>query len=129
MDNMQKALQMSVAVLLFIIAATTAIFLYTNLMNNAERIMVISDSSSMSTERLDFSGESIIREIKKEEVAMTILDMENNASYVSEIIVNGQSFNTSMDLITEVSEWMPAGEPTYNSIYNSNTKTLIYNSL
>ena len=129
MDNIQKALQMSVAVLLFIIAATTAIFLYTNLMNNAERIMVISDSSSMSTERLDFSGESIIREIKKEEVAMTILDMENNASYVSEIIVNGQSFNTSMDLITEVSEWMPAGEPTYNSTYNSNTKTLIYNSL
>lgn len=87
MDNSQKALQMAFAAFLFVIAATTAIFLYTTLMTNAKQIMVISDNNNMSAEYVDYTNESSKRYISKDEIVMTILDIENNKSYIDKIIV------------------------------------------
>lgn len=96
MDNSQKALQMAFAAFLFVIAASTAIFLYTTLMTNAKQIMVISDNNNMSAEYVDYTDESSKRYISKAEIVMTILDIENNKSYITEVSVDGYTFKSDI---------------------------------
>ncbi|MBR4110901.1 MAG: hypothetical protein IKK43_04370 [Clostridia bacterium] len=85
MDNSQKAIQMAFAVFFFVIATTTAIFLYTNLIENAEAILLISDRARMSAENALADDISYKRYITRDEVIMTILDIENNKSYLDKI--------------------------------------------
>ena len=129
MDNSQKALQMAFAAFLFVIAATTAIFLYTTLIINAERIMVISDNNNMSAEYVDFGYTDYTRYIDKDEVIMTILDIENNKSYIDKIIVDGFTFNstdTQEHIRVDLKSWLITASSTYTSTYNVQNKTLKY---
>lgn len=129
MDNSQKALQMAFAAFLFVIAATTAIFLYTTLMTNAKQIMVISDNNNMSAEYVDYTNESSKRYISKDEIVMTILDIENNKSYIDKIIVKNEdveyTFTSDMkDLNSELNAISSTGK--YRSTYDDTNKILKY---
>ncbi len=137
MDNSQKALQMAFAAFLFVIAASTAIFLYTTLMTNAKQIMVISDNNNMSAEYVDYTSESSKRYISRDEIVMTILDIENNKSYIDEIIVEknkdvNYTFTSDMkDLNGELKKLLSTISSTdkYESTYKvskENYKTLTY---
>lgn len=129
MDNSQKALQMAFAAFLFVIAATTAIFLYTTLMTNAKQIMVISDNNNMSAEYVDYTNESSKRYISKDEIVMTILDIENNKSYIDKIIVKNEdseyTFTSDMkDLNSSLNAISATGK--YRSTYDDTNKILKY---
>lgn len=129
MDNSQKALQMAFAAFLFVIAATTAIFLYTTLMTNAKQIMVISDNNNMSAEYVDYTNESSKRYISKDEIVMTILDIENNKSYIDKIIVKNEdseyTFTSDMkDLNSKLNTISSTGK--YRSTYDDTNKILKY---
>lgn len=129
MDNSQKAIQMAFAAFLFVIAATTAIFLYTTLINNAKRIMVISDNNNMSAEYVDFEYSDYTRYINKDEVIMTILDIENNTSYIDKITVDGFTFNSTdsqEDIRSDLESWLISSSSTYTSTYDIQNKTLKY---
>lgn len=123
MDNSQKALQMAFAAFLFVIAATTAIFLYTTLMTNAKQIMVISDNNNMSAEYVDYQNSSSKRYILKDEIVMTILDIENNKSYIDKIEVDGYTFPGA-----KLSNWLNTVTATdrYRSTYDDTNKILKY---
>ncbi len=87
MENFQKALQMAAAVFLFVIAATTSVFLYSTLITNTEKIIVISDNNRTSSEYAIPEDGDYSRKITRDEIIMTILDFENNTSYYNKIIV------------------------------------------
>lgn len=131
MDNSQKALQMAFAAFLFVIAATTAIFLYTKLMSNAKRIMTFSDNNHTFAEYVDFENvTSYDRVINRDEIVMTILDIENNTSYINEIRVGTYKFrqtDTQEDIKSDLVSWLnSSGGSTYRSTYDEENKILIY---
>lgn len=133
MDNSQKAIQMAFAVFLFVIAATTAIFLYTTLIENTDNILLISDRNRSSTENILNAPEDSSREIKKEEVIMTILDIENNKSYFEKIEIRDNSWNLLYEFATNDEDNISKLKMYVNSsiiigdiIYDEENKILIY---
>lgn len=107
MDNAQKALQMAFAVFLFIIAATTAIFLYSVLMENSQEILRYSDNMDMTAETVLYGEEkTAVRTLDKasqQEVVMAVLDIDNNKSYIDSIVVSNdpgveKTYTTSLNL-------------------------------
>lgn len=128
MENGQKALQMAFAAFLFVIAATTAIFLYTTLINNAKRIMVISDNNNMSAEYVDYTTNDFTRYISKDEIVMTILDIENNKSYIEKIVVINNNTTSTFDSSNtkKLSSWLTSASKSYTSSYDEKNKILKY---
>lgn len=87
MDNLSKALYMATGLLLFIMAMTSSIILYNQIIEYANASLVISDMGN----RAEFaSSEEYIetkRTITRAEVITSI--MQKDSLYVDEILVNG----------------------------------------
>ena len=133
MDNSQKAIQMAFAVFFFVIAASTAIFLYTSLIENTDNILLISDRNRSSTENILNAPEDSTRAINKEEVIMTILDIENNTSYLEKIVIRDSSGNLLYDFVPNDEHNMSNLKLYINSniiigdlTYDNEDKTLTY---
>lgn len=99
MDNFQKALHLAAGVFLFVIAASVSIILYTGLIDNTKKIIIASDTNRNSAEYVTDSAD-IAREIKKDEIILTILNIENNKSYIKKLIVNDKN-NTPHEFLSE----------------------------
>ncbi|MBQ9267761.1 MAG: hypothetical protein IJ217_05775 [Clostridia bacterium] len=145
MDNFQKALQMAAAAFMFVIAATVTIRLYSSLIQNTERIIVASDINNMASEYAIMEDRDYTRKIKKDEIIMTVLDIENNRSYLDSVEIiasNGSSFtftvagegeyvdgNISRNTQKELNSWLAMDRDkasTYTASYDDRTKTLVY---
>lgn len=135
MDNFQKALQMAFAVFLFVIAATTAIFLYTKLNENTDMILLISDRNRSSAETAStMLGDDSIRYATKAEVIMTILDIDNNKSYLNEIeiLTSGGASVHTYEVNNGENNLRNIGKINsefYSKRYDDSDKTLTYTAI
>lgn len=76
MDDIGKAIIMSVQVLMFVLASTVAVFLYNKLTNNADEIFLASNFSNQEDSISDIELADSTRDATQAEVIMAILDLK-----------------------------------------------------
>ena len=140
MDDIGKAVIMAGQVLMFVFAATIAIFLYNKLTNNVEQVMLANNYSNRGDAIVDIERVDATRTATKEEIVMAILDLKDkfektgDESYAVE--ANGTTFRYSSG-DDSINTWkydsfnlrsnlmsIPSGD--YELTYDSTGKILIY---
>ena len=91
MDNMGKALHMATGLLLFIIAMTSSILLYSQIIDFANTSLVISDMGNRAESMM--IDESPTREIREAEIIMSVIHI--NTLSVDEIRVTASGSTTT----------------------------------
>lgn len=147
MNDIGKAVIMAGQVLMFVFAATIAIFLYNKLTNSVEEVMLANNYSNRGDAIVDVE-ENTTRTATKEEIIMAILDLKDKFEKTGDesyaVVVNGrnytyssgddsisiggykESFDTfALRSILISDTYIPSGD--YELTYNSTGKTLIYN--
>lgn len=77
MEDVGKALIMAAQVLMFVVASTVSIYLYSTLTNNVDEIMLANNYSNRGDAIVDIESADNARIAKKEEVIMAILDLKD----------------------------------------------------
>lgn len=80
MDDVGKAFVMVSHILLFIIACTVSITLYSKITNNIDEILLTSDYSNQGDSIIGTDEERKIREVSPAEVILAVLDLKNKTT-------------------------------------------------
>lgn len=77
MDDVGKAIVMVAQVLMFVLAASVAIYLYSNLTNSAEQIFIGDEGSNRGDAIIGTEDLGTTRKVNPEEILMAILDLKS----------------------------------------------------
>ena len=77
MDDVGKAIVMVAQVLMFVLAASVSIYLYSNLTNSAEQIFIGDEGSNRGDAIIGTEDLGTTRKVNPEEILMAILDLKS----------------------------------------------------
>ena len=140
MYDIGKAVIMAGQVLMFVFAATIAIFLYNRLTTSVEEVMLAGNYSNRGDAIVNVEA-STTRTATKEEIVMAILDLKDKFEKTGDesyaVVANGTTFRYSSG-DDSINTWkcdsfnlrsnlmsIPSGD--YELTYDRTGKTLIYN--
>lgn len=130
MSDLGKTLYMAASVLLFIVAATTSIYLYSSVntyLSVATDTVSIQKRAEMSSSMIDLNYK---REITKAEVFMMIYNMENMHVEKVEVVLGDNRYEVTLDDVNEnkidINLRYLLENNNYKFIYSSNGTTVTY---
>ena len=130
MDDVGKAIVMASQVLLFILACTVSIILYSNITDNIDEILLTKDFSNQGDSIVNNQDTDNTREIKRAEIILAILDLKNKPSG-DKVIVDGDKYTYTSGSFKKNTAVIPSGslygtlmgiaDTNYNLEYTNNT--------
>ena len=129
MENAQKAVIMGGSVLLFVIAISLAVYLYSILMENVDGVLTYSENNDRTAEYFTTSSVDTKRIATRAEVVMSIINLYTSKDIqYDRIKVGGKTFNKGEDYsrTSDLANIASGGFDFYEIEEQLSSKTIIF---